>query len=95
MTDILDHPYECDADWRGPQQASSDKWVYRFSSADITELEAALQHAKSAGRDIPTIRKQDFPLPNLSKKLAGFAAELESGRGFILMRGLPVESHSP
>lgn len=95
MADILDHPYECDANWKGPELASSGEWIYRLTESDIAELEAALQNVKSRGLDIPAIGKQDFPLPVFSKKLAEISRELESGRGFILMRGLPVERHSP
>lgn len=33
----------------------------------------------------------DFPLPLLAPRLAGVTAELLHGRGFVLLRGLPVE----
>lgn len=94
MTDISAHAYECDADWKGPALAASSDWIYTLSENDIAELDAALQHAKSTGLEIPTIGKQDFPLPKFSQKLAGIAQELESGRGFVLMRGIPVERYS-
>ena len=95
MTEILDRPYECDANWKGPELASSSDWIYRLTENDIAELSAALQNVKSRGLDIPEIGKQDFPLPTLSKKLAAISGELQTGRGFTLIRGLPVERHSP
>lgn len=94
MADILDRPYECDANWKGPELASSGEWIYRLTDSDIAELEGALQNVKSRGLDIPAIGKQDFPLPTLSKKLAAISRELQSGRGFILMRGIPVDRYS-
>ena len=94
MVEIPTQPYDCAADWKGPEWASSDAWIYRFTEDDIAELEAALRQVKSKGLEIPAIRRQDFPLPALSKKLAEIAEELDSGRGFILMRGLPVDRHS-
>lgn len=95
MTEILDHTYECDANWKGPDLAASTDWIYTLSQNDIAELDAALEDVKSRGLEIPAIRKQDFPLPGLSKKLANILHDLETGRGFTLVRGLPVERHSP
>jgi hypothetical protein len=94
MAEILDHAYECDANWKGPELASSSDWIYTLSANDIAELEAALENVKSRGLELSAIRKQDFPLPTFSRKLAGIIQELEGGRGFILMRGIPVERYS-
>ena len=93
MAESLDHAYECDANWKGPELASSSEWVYRLTENDIAELETALRQIKSRGLEIPAIRQQDFPLPTFSKKLAGILQELECGRGFTLMRGIPVERY--
>lgn len=94
MTEILDHPYDCDAAWKGPEIQSSSDWIYRVTAEDITELEAALAHVKSRGLKIPAIKKRDFPLPKFSKKLAAISKELETGLGFTLLRGIPVERYS-
>jgi hypothetical protein len=95
MTDILDYAYECDANWKGPELAKSSEWIYTLSDEDIAELEAALSHVKFRGLEIPAVTKQDFPLPNLSKKLAKIQQMLLAGLGFTLIRGVPVERHSP
>lgn len=92
MTDILDRPVDCAANWKGPEIARSTDWVYRLTESDITELTAALQGAKARGLGIPDIAKDDFPLPTLGPKLAEMLAEMESGRGFVLIRGLPVDT---
>ena len=68
MAEILDHAYECDANWKGPELAASSDWIYTLSEHDIAELEAALSQVKSNGLKIPDIGKQHFPLPTLSKK---------------------------
>src|SRR3546814_19593195 len=47
-------------------------------------------------RDIPfwKIPRQDFPLPETSKMLAKAYDELESGRGFTVLAGFPVDDYS-
>ena len=37
------------------------------------------------------VKQADFQLPTLGSKLIGFRDEAINGRGFVLLRGLPVE----
>ena len=40
------------------------------------------------------IGKDTFPLPTLSSKLHEFAKELYSGRGFFVLRTIPIDGYS-
>jgi hypothetical protein len=40
------------------------------------------------------VGKDNFPLPTLGQKLGDLARELYSGRGFFVLRTLPVDSYS-
>lgn len=40
------------------------------------------------------IGKDKFPLPNLSSKLRDLAQELYSGRGFFVLRTIPIDDYS-
>jgi hypothetical protein len=91
MTDIATQPIDNAANWKGPDLVNTEDWMYRLTDADIAEIDAALAHVKSKGLSIPSIGREDFPLPNLSKKLSEILEELETGRGFFLIRGIPVE----
>jgi hypothetical protein len=48
------------------------------------------------GLNKPTghIGKDNFPLPTLSTTLKGLAHELYSGRGFFVIRTLPIDRYS-
>ncbi len=91
MTEIPTQPIDNAANWKGPSLMGEDSWVYRLGDADIAEIDKALAHVKSKGLSIPEIGREDFPLPTLSKRLAGILTEIETGRGFFLIRGIPVE----
>ncbi len=88
MTEILDRPVDCAANWKGPEIARSTDWIYTLTDADVAELEAALYSVKAKGLTIPDITRADFPLPGLSAKLADILEEMEGGRDFVLMRGV-------
>lgn len=44
--------------------------------------------------DIAKISQAEFPLPKLGRKLTALRNEVINGRGFHLVRGLPVERYS-
>src|SRR5271169_319164 len=67
------------------------EWTYRLSSAEIAEIEAAVKAVQARGLDIVDIRREDFPLPTLGPVLDRLRAEVLEGRGFALLRGMPVE----
>ncbi|MCZ6728424.1 MAG: TauD/TfdA family dioxygenase [SAR324 cluster bacterium] len=81
--------------WRGEDLKNSDAWIHHFTPGQITEIEAALQGVRKRGLSLLEITRQDFPLPGLSDVIEGLQCELEGGRGFHLLRGLPVDKYSP
>jgi len=77
--------------WYGPDLKDRTDWIEHVSEAEIAELEsAARQLAKSAG-DLSSITAEDFPLPTLGPRLRLLLEEVLSGRGFVLIKALPVE----
>ncbi len=76
------------AAWRGPEVARRDDWIVRLDDDDIAEIEAAARAC--AERPLEDIGRDDFPLPTLAPRVREWARELGEGRGFTLVRGLPV-----
>src|SRR6202048_2245058 len=62
-----------------------------LSPPEIAEIEAAVRAVRARGLDIADIRRRDFPLPTLGPVLERLRAEVLDGRGFALLRGMPVE----
>jgi hypothetical protein len=79
--------------WRGADLQSSTEWIESLSTPEVAEVEAAMRSVKERGLPLHNVRRADFPLPLLAKRLARLATELERGRGFVLLRGLPVEKY--
>lgn len=74
--------------WLGPAIAAREDWRYAFTAAEIDELLAA---ERAAPEDMYGWTTADFPLPTLAPRIAGWMADLDRGRGFVLLRGFPVE----
>ncbi|SEM50895.1 TauD/TfdA family dioxygenase [Streptacidiphilus jiangxiensis] len=76
--------------WRGPE-LSATVTTAELDAGHVRELEQALRVARQ--RDVPLLRltHEDFPLPRTAALLRRLAKKLEHGRGFVLLKGLPVE----
>jgi hypothetical protein len=82
------------AGWE-PEDIGSDlSWAYLFSPSELTEIRQAVAQFQASGLQLWQMRREDFPLPRLSTILARARDELLEGRGFVYLRGLPVESMS-
>ncbi len=79
------------AAWRGPEMAAQRDWIEALSPAEAGEVEAAARLLCRRQVDITALTVQDFPLPTLAPRLARIRHDVLHGRGFALLRGLPVE----
>lgn len=82
------------AAWYGRQLASRQDWIVRLSHSNLHELAAAVRAFQASGVPLAEISPQHFPLPGMKPELDAILHELLEGRGFVLMRGLPVADMS-
>ena len=75
--------------WHGPELAARGGWVHEFTEAEIDELAAAADAVMD--QDTAQLRADAFDLPRLDPVLARNRAVLLDGRGFVVLRGLPVQ----
>lgn len=95
MNDIIQAtPISGPAVWRGPDIAHDTAWIHQITPDTIAVFDAALAHLKAQGLSFPNFGKDDFPLHALAADFARYADELENGRGFLLLRGLPVARYT-
>ena len=76
--------------WKGQSLQGSREWLKQVDDGNIHDMERALASVRERNLPMEEIRKEDFPLPSLQGALSDMAAEIESGRGFALLRGLLV-----
>jgi hypothetical protein len=77
--------------WTGAELRRRDDWIYRLSASEIGEIDAAVAAVRGRGLELAEITRADFPLPTLANVLDRLRDEILNGRGFVLIRGLPVE----
>jgi hypothetical protein len=79
--------------WFGADLAKRPaEWTHQLTSSEVTEIQTATY--ANLGRDVAAITRADFPLPTLGPVLERLRDEVLNGRGFVLVRGLPVEGRT-
>ena len=95
MSIILKEPLNGPAAWRGSDLTGDSSWIHQLSPDTIAALDAALAQVKQRGLSFPQFKREDFPLPaSVQQQLLAHADELENGKGFLVLRGLPVERYT-
>ena len=88
-------PVEGPIAWLGSQLDWRREGLHTLSTTEIAEVDAALRHLRALGPvDFPAITPDTFPLPTLGTFFKRVGEELRTGRGFLLLRGLPRERYS-
>jgi hypothetical protein len=77
--------------WYGRELAKRSDWMRPFSADELEEIDAAVREFSKHKLPLELLSPANFPLPRLGPVLKAILAELLEGRGFILLRGLPVE----
>ena len=82
--------------WRASSFKGPSDYSLELTGADRDEILAAIGKLERSGRLAPAhgLAKDDFPFSGLGKKLSQGYSEVRSGRGFVVLRGLPFEGLS-
>ncbi|HEX2831206.1 MAG TPA: TauD/TfdA family dioxygenase [Burkholderiales bacterium] len=94
VREVPRHPITGRSAWKGCELADRTDWVYtlpRAALADIDELLARLRERPVA---LTHMRRGHFPLTSIAGDLSRISDELENGRGFVVVRGLPLGKYS-
>ena len=91
---VLMKPIIDPAGWHPKEYAGSQDWVYHLNDTEIAEVLSAVDRIMASGLQMIDVTKDDFEVPVLASGLAEIFDELMEGRGFALIRGLPIEGRS-
>jgi Taurine catabolism dioxygenase TauD, TfdA family len=79
--------------WRGSELATSGEWIYHLSPAEIGELEERGRRFVDDDPDLRVVTAADYPLPECADGITTWGNDLDRGRGFVLVRGLPTPTY--
>lgn len=94
MTQIHDRPVTGPAAWKSADMKDPAVWTHVLTAAEINDLDRALRGVQKRGLAMAQVTQADFPLPVLGPFLRGLEETIRAGRGFALIRGIPVERYT-
>ena len=88
-------PDVCDRSaWYGSELAGRADWIERLSKVEIAEVEIAVRELQASQVDLASLSANDVALPTLAPRLQCLLDEVLNGRGFVLIKSLPLERWS-
>lgn len=91
---ILGQPIEDPSAWRREDLEASQAHMYHLSEAEISDILDAVARVEGRGLELKDITREAFTLPAFGSVLADLRREVIEGRGFVFLRGLPVDGRS-
>jgi hypothetical protein len=70
-----------------------NEWLLHLSPGEIAEIDTAIASFRGSGAPMEAISEETFPLPVFGLRLKSLLRELLEGRGFFMLRGLPVDRY--
>jgi hypothetical protein len=87
-------PVTTSAAWRGDELGAGDSWVYVLTDEQIDELEAVGKRFLAADPDLRFVQAAEYPLVACADAVREWGRDVDSGRGFVLVRGLRTDLYS-
>ncbi|MCE9663680.1 TauD/TfdA family dioxygenase [Halomonas sp. M5N1S17] len=78
--------------WKSKELVDDHAWVRALSSEEREGLIAGLAVFEDSGKPLLQSSAQDFPFDNLVQLIADVRQAVSSELGFVVLRGLPIES---
>jgi hypothetical protein len=80
--------------WYGPDLIASKDWVTHLSNVEVDELQRAIADVDRSRIELASLKPDNAPLPTLAPRLHQLLDEVLNGRGFVLIKGLPIADWS-
>jgi hypothetical protein len=87
-------PVTTAAAWRGDELGASSQWVFHLDRDQIAELEELGARFLADDPDLRFVRADDYPLAACVPAIETWGRDVDTGRGFVLVRGLRTERYS-
>jgi len=87
-------PIEKPQAWYRADHEEASDWIYEYKPDTLREIDEGLNAYRRRDPSMTSAAtKADFPLQSAAADFVELGRQIEDGRGFVLLRGLPVERY--
>ena len=91
---LYDAPIRHACAWRVADFAAPADYTVELAPAQLGDIEDAMRKIKASGLGLDQLTREHFPFPSLTPLIREIGREIAEGRGFVVIRRLPVEDYS-
>src|SRR6516162_9191935 len=86
----IDHP----GAWKVADFKSPGGYTIELGATQLGDIERAVRQIKAAGLGLDDLQREHFEVPSLRPVIDEIRHQIKDGRGFVVVRRLPVEDYS-
>jgi hypothetical protein len=86
----IDHP----GAWKVADFRTPADYTLELTATHLRDIARAMRHIKEAGLSLDDLRREHFDVPSLQPVIDEIRHRIKDGRGFVVLRRLPVEDYS-
>jgi hypothetical protein len=86
----IDHP----SAWKPADFGSPADYTIELTASQLRDVDHAITRVKAASLGLDDLGREHFELPSLRPVIDEIRRQIEKGRGFVVVRRLPVEAYS-
>jgi len=94
LTPVYGMPIDHPSAWKVADFKTPADYTIDFTATQLHDIERAMSRLKAAGLGLDDLRREHFEVPSLRSVIDDIRHEIEDGRGFVVVRRLPVEDYS-
>ncbi len=94
MQNVLREPVTEPSAWKSTQFTTEDSFIEQLTAQEIDDVGQAIRKICDKGLKAFSFEKEDFEALVFIKRLEQAAQEVEHGRGFVILRGLPADQYT-
>jgi hypothetical protein len=94
VTPIYRAPSDDPSAWKVADFASPADYTIELTAAHLRDIDSAVRRINAAGLGLDDLGREHFDFPSLRPVIDEIRYEIAEGRGFVVLRRLPVEDYS-
>jgi hypothetical protein len=94
LTPVCGTPIDHPGAWKVADFTTPADYTIELDATHLRDIERAIRQIKTAGLGLDDLRREHFEVPSLRPVIDEIRREIEDGRGFVVVRRLPVEDYS-
>src|SRR2546425_1070608 len=94
VTPMHDAPIDHPGAWRIADFGTPADYTIELTATQLREIERTVAQIKAARLGLDDLQREHFDIPSLRPVIDEIRHEIEDGRGFVVVRRLPVEDYT-